>query len=304
MPVFVCAWLRLGRYVEPPEDTMFRIAALPILVTTLFALSLGHEAEAKKKRKKRKKGPPPAGWVIEDEGKPACYHSPAWDSFNEIDRRMKRSEAMDEVLNQWRGQRNDGVQFDEVLIEEVETILLGRPEKIEAFVSENVGYCLGRDASSWKSWIISLKSSLTAGECNTPLDYTMFDYLDIGAGWQRPLKICKGDRIRISGSRKDQYRLSDGSPWINVEGDASKPTSGSEWPCNLEGCTQGMLVMKFVGKGSGIESIVPVGVAAVFTAPEDGEISYRINDTTFFDNVWHKSGSIQDHTSIEVSPAQ
>ena len=51
----------------------------------------------------------------------------------------------------------------------------------------------------------------------------MFDYLDIGTGWQRPLKICKGDRIRISGSVKDSYKLSDGGPWISVEGDPLSP---------------------------------------------------------------------------------
>ena len=62
--------------------------------------------------------------------------------------------------------------------------------------------------------------------------------------------------------------------------------------------------MRFVGKGSGIESIVPVGTKAVFTAPEDGEISYRVNDTSFYDNAWHQSGSVIDHTAIEVSPAQ
>ena len=66
----------------------------------------------------------------------------------------------------------------------------------------------------------------------------------------------------------------------------------------------GMLMMRFVGKGSGIESIVPVGTEAFFTAPEDGEISYRINDTSFYDNTWHKSGSVIDHTAIEVSPAK
>ncbi|MBC8454999.1 MAG: hypothetical protein H8D71_02200, partial [Deltaproteobacteria bacterium] len=57
-------------------------------------------------------------------------------------------------------------------------------------------------------------------------------------------------------------------------------------------------------KDSGIESIVPVGVRATFTAPEDGVVSYRINDTTFFDNKWHISGSIIDRASIEVSPAK
>ena len=64
-----------------------------------------------------------------------------------------------------------------------------------------------------------------------------------------------------------------------------------------------MLIMKHVGK-SGMESVVLVGSSATFTAPEDGEISYRINDTTFYDNSYKQSGSIIDHTSIEVSPAE
>ena len=45
-----------------------------------------------------------------------------------------------------------------------------------------------------------------------------------------------------------------------------------------------MLIMKHVRK-SGMESVVLVGSSATFTAPEDGEISYRINDTTFYDNL-------------------
>ena len=283
---------------------MFRIAPIPLFLSTLLLVPFHMDAEAKKRKKKKRRGEAPVGWVEAKDSAQACYYQPKWDTFNEIDRRMKRSEAMDEVLNQWRGQRNDGVSFDEDLIDEVETVLLGRPEKIEAFVASNTEKCLANNSSAWNSWAKGLKATLTAGECNTPLDYTMFDYLDIGTGWQRPLKICKGDRIRISGSAKDQYRLSDDSPWITVVGDPEQPTMSPEWPCNLEGCTAGMLMMRFVGKGSGIESIVPVGTEAFFTAPEDGVISYRINDTSFYDNTWHKSGSVIDHTAIEVSPAK
>ena len=283
---------------------MSRLSTRLLAFAALAFLMGTGDAEAKKKKKRKKrKGPPPTGWMVEDEGQPACYHPPQWDSFNEIDRRMKRSEVMDEVLNQWRGQRSDGISFDEGVIDDVETVLLGRPEKIEAFVADNLTQCLAGNAGAWSQWAKGLKSALTAGECNHPLDYTMFDYLDIGTGWQRPLKICKGDRIRISGSVKDSYKLNDGGPWINVEGDPAQTTSGAEWPCNLEGCKAGMLIMKHVGK-SGMESVVPVGSSATFTAPEDGEISYRINDTTFYDNTYKQSGSIIDHTSIEVSPAE
>ena len=273
-----------------------------ITLVMLSALTAVPDADAKRRRKR--KGPPPTGWVDGKDGQPSCYHTPAWEGFTEIDRRMKRSEAMDEVLNQWRGQRSDGISFDEALIEDVETVLLGRPEKIEVFVVDNLGHCLSGNLEAWRGWAKGLKAALTAGECNTPLDYTMFDYLDIGTDWQRPLNICKGNRIKISGSPRDLFRISDGGPWINVEGDPGLPTMSPEWPCNLEGCKAGMLTMRFVGKGSGIETIVPVGARAIFMAPEDGVISYRINDTSFFDNTWHNSGSVIDHTAIEVSPAK
>jgi len=282
---------------------MVRKYCVPLIVSCLLVLSFGADAEAKKKKKKRK-GPPPTGWQEVEEGQPHCYYPPDWSTFNEIDRRMKRSEAMDEALNQWRGQRNDGVSMKEQTIDDVETVLLGRPEKIESFLADNLVQCESGNTASWAAWTKGLKAALTVGECNHPLDYTMFDYLDIGTGWQRPLKICKGDKIRLSGTAKDQYRTSDSTPWITVLGDPAQPTTGSDDPCNIEGCLAGMLIMKFVGKATGFETIVPVGASAVFTAPEDGEISYRINDTSFFDNVWHKSGSVIDHTAIEVSPAK
>lgn len=282
---------------------MLRNTRLPLFLCALLALSWSADADAKRK-KKRRKGEVPTGWIESDKGQPACYYAPVWDTLNTIDRRMKRAETLDEVLNQWRGQRSDGLDFGEELIEEVEITLLGRPEKIELFVAQNTEKCTAGNVGAWKGWAKGLKASLTAGECNQPLDYTMFDYLDIGTGWQRPLNICKGDRIKISGSASDQYRLSDESPWITIAGDPNQPTSGAEWPCNLEGCLAGMLVMRFVAGDSGIESIVPVGTQAPFTAPEDGVVSYRINDTTFFDNKWHISGSIIDHTSIEVVPAK
>ena len=274
-----------------------------IILFSAFALTFFAPVDAEAKRRKNK-GPPPAGWQAGEEGKPQCYFSPQWATLNEIDRRMKRSEAMDEMLNQWRGQRSDGVEFDEMLIEEVETVLLGRPNKIEAVIASNQAKCQAGDTAAWQSWARTLKAELTAGECNTPLDYTMFDYLDIGTGWQRPLKICKGNRIVIKGSTMDKYRLKDSGPWINVEGDPATPTTGAEWPCNIEGCFEGMMIMKFVGAKSGMETIIPVGTRAVYTATEDGEISYRINDTSFFDNKWHKSGSVIDHTAIEISPAE
>lgn len=277
-------------------------------ILALAAVALApHEAAAKKK-KSAEPAAPKVGWVQEEGWKNACYYPPDWNAMEEMDRRSARANVLGELEKQWSGKRSDGISFSEQTIETVDTTLLGRPTQIEAVAAQNLTLCQGvatgqATADQWQSWLRGLPGKLTAGECPLPLDYTMFDYLEIGTGWQRPLSICQGDRIRISGTAKDKYRVRDDGPWITVAGDASKPTFGGDWPCNVEGCLEGMLTMKFVTL-SGVEIIIPVGQELIWRAPEHGEISYRINDTTFYDNVWFKSGSMQDRTAIEISPAE
>lgn len=276
-----------------------------LTVLALSALAFGSQDALAKK----KKAPPPAakeGWVQEEGWKNACYYPPAWDKLDEITRRQARASTLDAMVKQWSGGRDDGISFNETIVENAETTLLGRPEAVEKVAAENLTMCEGvakgqANTDQWSSWVRALPGKLTKGECNVPLDYTMFDYLEIGTGWQRPLAVCQGNKIRVSGTVKDRYRVRDDGPWINVGGDTAKATVGGEWPCNIEGCYEGMLVMKFVTQ-SGVETIIPVGTELIWTAPEHGEISYRINDTTFFDNVWFKSGTMTDHTAIEISP--
>ena len=159
-PVFVCADHPIGGYVEHPEESMIRKSFLPLIVCMTLAFAFGADADAKKKKKR--KGPPPTGWQDVADGQPQCYYPPAWDSFNEIDRRMNRSEGMDEALNQWRGQRSDGVAFKDEVIDDVETVLLGRPEKIEAFLADNLTQCETGNLAAWEGWAKGLKASLTA----------------------------------------------------------------------------------------------------------------------------------------------
>lgn len=277
------------------------------LLALLPSLMAPHDALAKKK-KDVAPAAPKEGWVQEPNSTISCYYPPAWDSFQEIDRRQTRAKVLTELEKQWSGARNDGISFTEQTIEDVDTTLLGRPEMIEGVAAQNLTLCQGvasgkATAEQWQSWLRALPDKLTAGECLRPLDYTMFDYLDIGNGWQRPLSVCAGNKIRVSGSPKDKYRVRNDGPWINVAGDSSKPTFGGDWPCNIEGCFEGMLVMKFVTL-DGVESIIPVGQELTWTAPAHGEISYRINDTTMYDNTWFKSGSMQDRTAIEITPAE
>ena len=278
-------------------------AMLALLVIALAP----HDASAKKK-KSAEPVAPKLGWVQEEGWKNACYYPPDWASLDEMDRRTSRAKVLGELEKQWSGARSDGVSFTPETIEDADTTLLGRPEQIESIAAQNLTLCQGvatgqATADQWQSWLRALPGKLTAGECMLPLDYTMFDYLEIGTGWQRPLSICQGNKIRISGTPKDKYRVRDDGPWITVAGDPAKPTFGGDWPCNVEGCLEGMLTMKFVTL-SGVEIIIPVGQELTWTAPEHGEISYRINDTTFYDNTWFKSGSMQDRTAIEISPGQ
>lgn len=254
---------------------------------------------------------PPVGWHQEAEGwQFACYFPPDWGAMNEMDRKMARASVLDEMITQWRGEREDGVTFKEDRIEELETTLLGRPTAIEGVATANLKHCMSvstgkADPSPWKSWHSELPALLTEGECLTPFDYTMFDYLDIGTSWQRVMPICQGDRVRISGTINDKYRVSDDGPWITVAGDPNQPTGGdTDLPCNLEGCFAGMLVVKFASE-DGVETILPVHDGQlIFEAPEHGEISYRINDGTYYDNTWFTNGGIVDHTAIEISPTK
>jgi hypothetical protein len=283
-----------------PDSGETMTASARLLLPLVAALGCGDKNVAP--------APPPVGWHQEEGWTAACYYPPDWGKMADTDRMMARGKALDGIMEQWSGKRADGVSFDENMLENVETVLLGRPEKIEAVVQENLNNCkqtmgAGAGTTGWEDWVRSLPGKLTAGECLSPLDYTMFDYLDIGTGWQRPLPICKGDRVRISGTVADKYRISDKGPWITVEGDTGAPATGGSLPCNIEGCLMGQLVARFVSE-DGIESVFPVGSEKVFTAPAHGELSYRINDDTFFDNTWFKSGSIIDHTAIEISPVE
>jgi len=270
------------------------------MLSLLLAVSL---AEAKPKKTKAPP-PPPQGWHREEGWAGDCYYPIDYATMGEGEKKMARQTALEEMKKQWEGAREDGVTFDANLIDEVDTVLLGRPTNIEAISRGNLEQCIalrkGGDLGAWQSYLSGLPAKLTAGECLQPLTYTLFDYLDIGKSWQRPVGLCKGDKAHVVASAKDKYRITDTGAWITVEGDGTKATS-AEFPCNLEGCTGGMLVGKFV-TDSGVETVFPIGTEITFVAPEHGTISFSINDTIWYDNKWFKSATIEDRTSITIEP--
>lgn len=258
--------------------------------------------------KKPKVVPPPVNaWGHETGWKADCFFPADFATLPEGDRRMARQRALEEMKTQWLGSREDDVKFEERVVDDVETTLLGRPQLIETVAAANLEQCKaymkGGSVEAWRGWLSVLSGQLTAGECLVPLTYTLFDYLDVGRPWQRPTTICKGDRAHITGTVSDKYRIVDGGPWINVLGDPEQKAIGAEYPCNIEGCFVGMLVGKFQGD-DGIAITFAIGADKVFVAPSNGELSWSINDTTWYDNKYFKSANVEDRVAVTLQPAE
>jgi hypothetical protein len=240
------------------------------------------------------------GWHQEEGAKAECYYPP---KFTDSDR-VTQSAVREAMMSQWRGEHGEDIKFSTSVIESVETVLLGKPIAVKGVAATNLDYCrkyaAGGSLDDWKSWFAGLKSGLTQGDCKwAPLRYQQHDYLNIGAGWHFPGRVCKGDTVRIEVSALDSYKLSDDSPWITAEGDTEQRAVGAEYPCTVEGCNVGMVVYRFTGEDGSI-SYGPVGHEVIFEAMQNGELHLRVNEAgdTFFDNTWRKRGSLIDHAAV------
>ena len=253
---------------------------------------------------------PKEGWVQEEGSSVACYYPPKFDSLEEMPRREARSEALDALIEQWKGARNDGVSMNADVIESIENIVLGDMSKIESVARDNLSYCKqfasSSSKASWESWLSSLPVTLTEGECNYHFSVIMSHTVEIDVDWEpgEPIRICSGDKIRVMASPNDRFQLEPGGTWITVDGNPEVSTAGNDaYPCQTEGCLKGQLVLRFLDKDGG-ETIVPIGSSGIFTAPADGVFSYGINDNSPEDNKWYNSSGVIEHASIEIRPVQ
>lgn len=277
-----------------------------ILVLTVLLAFTG-TAEAGKKKKDKGPSGPTVGWHREAGWTGDCWFPPDFASMPEGPKRMAWQETRDAMMQQWNGTRGDGVKFDEKVVEDLETVILSKPERTDLVARENLEQCKaamsGRGTGEWESWIRALPAKLTVGECPyPPMDFTMYDYLSINNEWQIRVNLCKGDKILIHGTTSDYYQIVDGGPWINVLGDPAQPAPNN-LPCNVEGCLRGQLVMRFTAE-SGVQQILPVGEEREFLAPDHGRIEVMINDDTLFDNKYKVEKGLEHHTGIEYKPAE
>jgi hypothetical protein len=275
------------------------------VVLTLVLIPIGAEAG---KKKKKADEPPPVGWQTQEGWAGSCYYPPDFPAMTSSQRRMAWQTTRNEIMAQWQGQKGDGVTFNDKAVVNLETALLGKPERIEAVAKDNLEQCLAAMKKSsfdaWGTWLTGETGRLTVGECPyAPLDYTLFDYLSIHDDWQIPANVCKDDYIKLKGSSMDYFKLEKGGPWINVDGDTARPASGPELPCNVEGCFVGQLVMRFTGD-DGVKTVVPIGTGADFMVPSHGKIQVMINVSEFEDNVWKVEGGLEHHSSIEYAPVK
>lgn len=263
-------------------------------------------ADAKKKPKVPP--PPPVGWHAEEGWAGPCYFPPDYSKMGDGDRRMARQKALEEMKLQWTGGKGEEIVFNEGIIDDVETTLLGRPAQIEQVSMSNLDQCrayrTGKGSvQAWEQWMGGLSTQLTAGECLRPLTYTLFDYLDIGRGWQRPVHVCAGDKVRITATTTDKYRISETGEWITATGLVGQKAPSSEYPCDIEGCWVGALVGRFT-TDAGVVTVFPIGAEYQFTAPEHGTVEYSINDITWYDNKFFKGANVEDRTAITIEPGQ
>lgn len=277
---------------------MSRLARLLplILATTCAAKGKKHEPVVP--------AAPPIGWHAEPAGG-QCWYPPDWSSMGYGDRRSMYSDAILAMVAQWRGERNDGIQLDAPTVDGVEGLLLLYPDKVAEIAGTNLEYCqkalAGGGTDAWASWLATLPRQMTANECDRPLDYTLFWYLDVDQPWQGKASVCDDDVVRITASAQDLYKLSAKGAYISAAGDTSTLSSGSNDPCATEQCHPGQLLLRFTGK-NGLQVIRPIGLDYTFDPPEHGVIEFMINDTTLGDNTFKVDKGMQHHTSVTYAP--
>ena len=127
-----------------------RTARLVTIFTTLaFVLAAPGLAEAGKKKKKKGDEPAEPGWHRQEGWMGDCYMPPDWSGMSSGQKRMEWQTVRDQIIQQWKGNRDDGINFDERAIETAElhlshgsNLLVGVNGVGKTTVLDALAYCL------------------------------------------------------------------------------------------------------------------------------------------------------------------
>jgi len=268
----------------------------------------------------------PEGW--QTVGDLACFYPPVFDGeTNEIRRKDLRSTTWSELARGFRGEVAGGTAMDADALMDLELVLLGHPERIEAFSQDALQRCEAAAQGAvarYVAWLDDAAGRLSATDCNRGLIYEVHDFLEATTGWQHRLHMCKDDRIRIEVSGGGAlYTVWDtgndeDTPWIGVLGGLnSGPAPDSPCP----DCRAGELLLRFEVDNGGtiISPFYPVDEDAIaqiyadtedtrsslsveFVATDHGFISFAVNDSTDYDNRFRDANGYVEILKLHITP--
>jgi hypothetical protein len=229
------------------------------------------------------------------------------DAATAQDQATAQKQTVDQMTMQWRGGRNDGVDFGTDLAREVRDILRKKPERVDEVAAANLEFCQewadgGVATMSWGGWLQALPDELTQGDCIAMVEVPWFEVLTVDRAWQHDVELCPDEQVELSASARSEFSLGPDGPVSTVSG-VVEPSPPEDALCREEGCLWGALLGRFEGEDGQITVFV-IGAGTVFTAPSEGILSFAINDGEHRDNFWSVEDGVQDGASIGVRPTR
>jgi len=286
----------------------FRLSLLIIIALAL----LGTPAMAKKKKKKKgaEEAPPPVGETMVGDWK--CYGPPDFANMNTGQIRMARSDALIYLQAFTAGKVMEGFAITGESLELFETAFLGRPALLDDWLQTNFELCSAvgkgkKKPSEYLEYLQAIGRELEAGQCYKPLDYEYHNFMDVSAGWQFRVHVCKGNQLLIesTGEANGQYTIADtgkmaDNVFMTAEGDPALPEAGELGI--VPELTHGALVMRYQAEDDSYTKYVKVGTHLEWEAPDHGYISFTVNDLTYFDNKFRDLKGAIDYLGLDIYP--
>ncbi len=249
---------------------------------------------------------PSSGWHIERGWSGSCFLPPDFPAIEDTELREKMvADTVRAMVLQWEGSRQDGVNFDGDMSDQVGLLLDKVPERVPQVAADNYELCVEvmRDdvtTSRWGRWVQDLHAELEEDDCPNPLDDT-FHTLEVNRGWQLEVELCAGQAYRIKAATTELFQLSKSGDWIGVEGEPELLPPEGAYCREVAGCAWGQLVGRFEGEDGEVE-LFPIGGEYEGTATQAGMLSLAINDDDHSDNAWRIVEGVQDGVTLEVRP--